>query len=807
MDKRIYDMKQAQKLGIGYIVDEDTRSPYPSNVRFFDISKYTARSVVSDYQEIVYGRKKKLTEDPSTPVTLRENPLVNIQNYPLYETIANGQPTTIHTSDITMENWLTHYNSILNIMKDGIYSDYVQNYSIHVIFSKEHQVDLYIPDYYLNLIMWRFIIFLGHEVEPYHIFFVDELRSKSIKSYIDDFVIEPNIGKTSIMAISNVIADSLQYYHDIDQFSDYLANTLNLDDSAELMMVDEEYYDATHQSYKGYQVDQVNDAIMKNAHRSIEAIKRAKDKIGHDHCLVDVWRTGEGVNPKQYAEVTTAIGVKPDGRGGIFPEIVDTSFIGGGLTNPVDYFIESSTSRIAQIEKHKNVSKSGVLARIMSLNNTDTYLYPDENYDCNNKNLIPIEVKSSDHLKSLNMRYYRMHPLGQEKMIHSKTDQHLIGKTIYLRSPITCISHMKGHGICRKCYGNLAYAVHDYTGNFGINIGCIASELVTSKQTQKQLSAKHILKASIDKIEWSVDFYSIFEMENTVVRLSSDLENPKDYILLIDQDSIESDSEYEGGDGSDSDDSEEKSSGDLDDYVTEFDVLKKSTGEVYHITTESGEKLFITNELNAIIRHRARPTDDKVQIPVTALKEYPLFTIKVRNNEINKVLLKLKNLFNRSNEVRGKSIHELLQEIIDTNIEGDMGVSAIHYEVMLSNQIRDPDDVLERPDWNMKNPPYRILTLDEALTKNPSVTISLSYQKITKSLYTPLTFKKHGASYMDLFFHEHPQRIIRDIPEEEENKRKPGELWEPFKLVENPDKVTSEEVTTDDDGTILDVEE
>ena len=60
---------------------------------------------------------------------------------------------------------------------------------------------------------------------------------------------------------------------------------------------------------------------------------------------------------------------------------------------------------------------------------------------------------------------------------------------------------------------------------------------------------------------------------------------------------------------------------------------------------------------------------------------------------------------------------------------------------------------------------------------------------------------------MDLFFHEHPQRIIRDIPEEEENKRKPGELWEPFKLVENPDKVTSEEVTTDDDGTILDVEE
>ena len=322
------------------------------------------------------------------------------------------------------------------------------------------------------------------------------------------------------------------------------------------------------------------------------------------------------------------------------------------------------------------------------------------------------------------------------------------------------------------------------------------------------MSAKHVLKASVDKIEWSIDFYSIFEMENTVVRLSSDLENPKDYTIYINQDSIESDTEYEGGTSDDSDDDSDRSSGDLDDYITEFDVVKKSTGEVFHITTESGEKLFITNELNNIIKKKAVPTDDRIAIPVSALKESPLFSIKVRNNEINKVLLKLKNLFNRSNEVRSKTIHELLQEIIDTNIEGDMGVNAIHYEVMLSNQIRDPEDVLIRPDWSTPNPPYRILTLDEALTKNPSVTISLSYQKITKQLYTPLTYLKEGASYMDLFFMEKPQRVIRDLDEVDvRKKREPGQLWEPFKLIENADKVTAEEITTEDNGTLLDIEE
>ena len=347
-DKRIYDLMTAEKMGF--------------------------RDLVSDYHDIVYGRKRKLNEDPSTPVTLRKNPLVNIQNYPLYETIANEEKTTIDTDTIDISNWLTHYNSILNIMKDGIYSDYVQEYMIHVVFGKSGlDCDLTIPDYYINLIMWRSIIALGDKIQPYHIFFVDDLRAKSIKSYIDEFVIDPHVGTIPIMDTSNSIADFLQYYHDIDEFSDYLANTLNLDDTAELMEKDEDFYNATHQSYSSYQVDQVNDAIMKNAQASIERIKQAKPILGHDHCLVDVWRTGEGVNPKQYAEVTTGIGIKPDGRGGIFPKIVDTSYIGGGLKDPTDYFIDSSTARIAQIEKHKNVSKSGVLARIIKTHNKSQY--------------------------------------------------------------------------------------------------------------------------------------------------------------------------------------------------------------------------------------------------------------------------------------------------------------------------------------------------------------------------------------------------------------------------------------------------
>ena len=100
----------------------------------------------------------------------------------------------------------------------------------------------------------------------------------------DEIIIIFEVGKIPIMDTSNSIADFLQYYHDIDEFSDYLANTLNLDDTAELMEKDEDFYNATHQSYSSYQVDQVNDAIMKNAQASIERIKQAKPILGHDHC-------------------------------------------------------------------------------------------------------------------------------------------------------------------------------------------------------------------------------------------------------------------------------------------------------------------------------------------------------------------------------------------------------------------------------------------------------------------------------------------------------------------------------------------
>src|SRR5699024_1917312 len=130
-------------------------------------------------------------------------------------------------------------------------------------------------------------------------------------------------------------------------------------------------------------------------------------------------------------------------------------------------------------------------------NNMDDMLYPNPDYVCDSKHFIAITIKDSKTLSMYRGRYYRLQENGVEYQISQnplRNEMHLIGKTVLFRSPITCASRARGHGICYRCYGNLAHT------NYDINIGRIASELLSSKLTQRLLSAKHLLETNIKKL-------------------------------------------------------------------------------------------------------------------------------------------------------------------------------------------------------------------------------------------------------------------------------------------------------------------
>ena len=725
--------------------------------------------------------------------------LSNPENYGPYASIVdfeNDNQIFVNTRDINKENWSEHYNSILNILKDGIESDEVQGSFISITFADNNILELSIMDYLINLIMWNMLIRTDTPIESKHVFFDNEIKKDSIKDYIDKYFIDANRKRFTNKDLNNIIDDTLCHFHDIDSFAMFLSNTVNLEDNVFLMNKCSDFYECMHADLSSVPIEDVKSVGMQYANQAIDIMKDSKKYLGYDHCLADACRASEGINPKQFKEFTINIGTKPDGRGGIFPVPIYNSFINGGVSSALDYFIESSTGRTAQIIKYNNVGSSGHFARLLGLNNMDSYLNPDPSYDCCSQNFLEIIIKDSKSLKMLRNRYYRLYPRGIEYQI-SANDKYLIGKRIYLRSPITCASAARGQGVCYKCYGDLAYTVYDAGIHFGVNIGRIASETLSSSLTQKLLSAKHLLETFVEKMVWVKKFNEFFEIEGNIIRLIDDSDF-KDCKFILDPESIELVNEEDDDLGFGDDDDRAPI---YNEYITEFDIMQGD--ELHHISNDKNAKLYISNELNTIIRKKGEPLDGKISIDLSELKDITLFVVPIENNELSKTLEHLENLLNKNNTIKGLNIHQLLQALIDTVIEGGLNIASTHLEIIVSNQVRDASDILKKPKWFLYDPDYEILSLNRALTCNPSVTVSMSYQKVSKLLYNPLTYRKRGSSFMDLFFMERPQYAIHGIdePKDEEFKAAPGEIYEPMIFFEDPNKVTApvEEAPNSDD--------
>lgn len=681
--------------------------------------------------------------------------MLYLENYGPYAELVQNRRMVIEVSSITKDNWEMHFNSILNIMKDAIETDICSNTFITVRF-KEIDVDLSIIDYWFNLIMWYLLVRTDKEVRPCHLFFDENLTRKSIKKYIDEFFIEDNRTKLDNVELNNIIDDCLYRYSFIDLFSMFLANTINLEDFIKLMNEEPEFYSILHADLSNVPLEEVAHVGNTYLNKSIEYIKNS------DHCLANFFRAGEGVNPKQFKEFAINIGTKPDGKGGIYPTVVNTNFITGGVNDIISNFIESSTGRTAQIIVEGNVGTSGHFARLLGLNNSDSNLHPDPEYICDTKNFEEIIIKNKSMLERLSDRYYRLSPNGIEKKITSK-DTHLIGQLIYLRSPMTCASLSRNGKICYRCYGDLAYTNRD------INIGKMASELLSSVLTQRMLSAKHLLEAVMKMMKWSKGFTELFEIEYNLIKLQDNI-SLDGYKLVIDP--------IDGGDDFDDEDAERFKNSDYSFYVNDFDIITP-TGETINIHTSEADNIYLTSEFMELLSKFGKEKDDKLILDLLDLQESEsyLFAIQILNNDLSKSLEKVKSIIDNAKIMESNDRNSLLQSLLEALIECGLDISSVHAEVILSNQMRSVEDILLIPQWQYPNEGCKLLTLKQSLNSHPSVSVSVSYEKISKMLYNPLTFRKRKASIMDLFFMDKPQNYLtKDVELNKDMIKSKGEL-------------------------------
>ena len=175
-------------------------------------------------------------------------------------------------------------------------------------------------------------------------------------------------------------------------------------------------------------------------------------------------------------------------------------------------------------------------------------------------------------------------------------------------------------------------------------------------------------------------------------------------------------------------------------------------------------------------------------ISMEALVPYEsIFVIQVRNNELSRTMETINKLIDNKTVISEYDRNSILETFVNTNISGGIKLNAVHFEVLLMNQIRSIDDDLDMPDWSVPNQKYQIFTLSKSLANNKSITVRLESSNIAKALLNPNNDKAYKPSQSDLYFLEHPQdyldpSIIADnnpvVSDKDEN------IVEPFKFAD-----------------------
>lgn len=674
-----------------------------------------------------------MIEYPET--SFLENELYGpLRDYP------TDKPVIINTDDINSDNWDSYFIGTFCILKDMIEQPIIRQKKIRVNFGKTGMgCNLYITDWLINIQMWYCIVFADKKIMPYHLLKKDDgLEADDIKDFIDKFFILDNRKSIPFRLLNNIIDDTLYNWLFLNEFSNYLSDTLNLKDYVDLCRINPEYYDLLHSDLSGYSIDESNNIAMKLTTRMMEIEKDAYKVLGQDHCMANSHRSN-ACSKKSLKEGFIYIGPKPDGTGTVYSHPINNSYVNGGVNDIADFFIDSALARIAQIITHKNVGASGHFGRLLGLNNSGTFISKDIEH-CDSRRLLHITLKTAKHVEAFFDRYVRYSPNGGIHLIQ-QGDYSLVGKDVWVYSPMTCNSHTHGSGICHRCYGML------HVINVNINSGKMAAELLSRILTQKMLSAKHLLEALVKAIRFCEAFYKFFTTEFNYIKLREDY---KEGTIVIDPEDIEIDNE---------DDYLEDGTGEISEHISSFKVV--SNGKTYEIKDEDDREFYISNQLNKYIRKHATPEGEKIHIPLSYIEEdMPIFYIRIENNELSKTLNKLMNIINKKHITESFDIDGILQEFVDTMVEGNMGLRAIHCEVILSNQLFNPVDLSKTIDWSNPNAIYKLQTINESLLNNPSPAVTLMYQNLAKVLYTPLTYEKHGPSFLDLFFMKYPQKFI-----------------------------------------------
>lgn len=628
-------------------------------------------------------------------------------------------------------------------------------------------------DFLFNLAMWYPVVSVDyHNLGEEHIItrnMMPRITTSFIADYMDKFYTRPYFKKVNVKRASEVLTDAnfmLQYIP--LKFNSFIGLSIGIEELREIAKRYPEFEKGLY-----FRIDEQLQPAEQERQKA-EADKRQFDIIENDieYTTMKAMIATNAANRRQVSEFISVIGNKANNEGQTLSKPINGNYLTRGLDNVPYYYIGAIAGRKAQVINTEFMGSAGHMQILVAILSSEAKLSKTVT-DCRTVNPIPIEIKSKEHLKKLDGRRYRFSGSMPYTILDSEKDEHLIGETLWFRSPCTCAAH---DGICRECYGELYYTNKDLH-----SIGSYAAFEVINPVVQGLLSAKHTQVTNSGMLVFSEEFANFFMLETTDVVLNQEIEDSYMYsIVILADDIVCADNELDDTKTSIGK-SSNRSNIDFDDvelddeeammlnyYTKRFYVVKNhSYGnpeniECFEIKEEHDKELYMHDDF--VSRLRKGKTNifgesDYVYINMEdiSLDEF-IFSLEVDNYEVTAPMKDIRQLIHNSNHLGYKTYEEMCQVMLDCIIKSKFAAMSVHGELIIRQLIRKSTNDTKRPDFSrlIMQQDYIVLSVLQALQKNPSITTAMSCSYLKKQLINNNdTYWKRDPSDMDWFYKHH----------------------------------------------------
>jgi len=585
-----------------------------------------------------------------------------------------------------------------------------------------------------NIIMWRPFIVSGIPVTEKDVFNAEVFHNKKYEEYFNNFA-DKYRNNFTMPEFSEILFDIQVYFNKIAvELGPLFGNSISIYDMVKMAKRNNEINAImnTEIDLKNFKVDEVEKFLIKETDRFFQILMNESDK---NNPLKPLIRANVGVNKRQVQEIFIHLGFKPDLTGSTIPLTTNSNFTTYGLKDAKALYIDAQGARKAAIMQLA-VSDSGYYGRHQSFVTSNVTLHEDPKYSCNTKNLLNVKIESSLDLELFEGRFYKV---GEKryKVITTK-DTHLIGKTLQIRSPITCAN--KHNKICKACYGTL------YNVNYGMHAGLFAAIDSNESKTQRQLSARHALATTSASINLIDDKMFLINQNGWLFSLNGDIDRSK-YSVVFNASDVLMENPYNYDQ--------------VDNYYVNKLVFKNiKTGEKFEVYEEQNTQMYISKQVYNALRDRKffnMDGDETVEIPLDEFEvDEPFAFLRISNAELAKPLKELAGFIQKGKkQLEGVSdYHEFAAKLNRLYRYGGMNIPSVHIEMLIRNLIRRVDNELEIPDWTVEQTPdmYKLMSLNDSIIHSNSVTLGLMFEKVRRQLKMPSTYRKRGTSIYSILF-------------------------------------------------------